>query len=196
MSSAAACRVPRPPGRSRAVASRWCCTKCGRFARPPCTRPRDFAELVCSNSFRSDDAESSAIGLLHAEMRQLGSLVMRTADDHKLPAGGALAVDRNGFAAAITAALEREPLVDIRREEISSCRRQTGTASSSPPAPHLTCARGYDPRTHRGRLRSLSSTRSRRSFTTIQSTSTSPGFNRATTRPARRAQAPTTSIAR
>ena len=79
----------------------------------------DFAELVCSNSFRSDDAESSAIGLLHAEMRQLGSLVMLTADDHKLPAGGALAVDRNGFAAAITAALEREPLVDIRREEIS-----------------------------------------------------------------------------
>ena len=79
----------------------------------------DFAELVCSNSFRSDDAESSAIGLLHAEMRQLGSLVMLTAGDHKLPAGGALAVDRNGFAAAITAALEREPLVDIRREEIS-----------------------------------------------------------------------------
>ena len=79
----------------------------------------DFAELVCSNSFRSDDAEASAIGLLHAEMRLLGSLVMRAADAHKLPAGGALAVDRNGFAAAITAALEREPLVDIRREEVS-----------------------------------------------------------------------------
>ena len=79
----------------------------------------DFAELVCSNSFRSDDAEASAIGLLHAEMRQLGSLVMLTADDHKLPAGGALAVDRHGFAAAITTALEREPLVDIHREEIS-----------------------------------------------------------------------------
>jgi methylenetetrahydrofolate--tRNA-(uracil-5-)-methyltransferase len=82
-------------------------------------RTADFAELVCSNSFRSDDAEASAIGLLHAEMRLLDSLVMRAADDHKLPAGGALAVDRNGFAAAITAALEREPLVDIRREEIS-----------------------------------------------------------------------------
>jgi methylenetetrahydrofolate--tRNA-(uracil-5-)-methyltransferase len=79
----------------------------------------DFAELVCSNSFRSDDAEASAIGLLHAEMRLLDSLVMRAADDHKLPAGGALAVDRNAFAAAITAALEREPLVDIQREEIS-----------------------------------------------------------------------------
>ncbi len=80
----------------------------------------DFAELVCSNSFRSDDAAASAIGLLHAEMRRLGSLIMRAADAHKLPAGGALAVDREGFAAAITAALEREPLVEIRREEISA----------------------------------------------------------------------------
>jgi methylenetetrahydrofolate--tRNA-(uracil-5-)-methyltransferase len=77
-----------------------------------------FAELVCSNSFRSDDAETSAIGLLHAEMRRLGSLVMRAADAHKLPAGSALAVDREGFAAAITAALEGESLIDIRREEI------------------------------------------------------------------------------
>jgi methylenetetrahydrofolate--tRNA-(uracil-5-)-methyltransferase len=79
----------------------------------------DFAELVCSNSFRSDDADGSAIGLLHAEMRRLGSLVMDTADAHKLPAGGALAVDRDGFAAAITSALESEPLIDIRREEIA-----------------------------------------------------------------------------
>jgi|SRR5579862_339830 len=77
-----------------------------------------FAELVCSNSFRSDDAEGSAIGLLHAEMRRLGSLVMQIADAHKLPAGGALAVDREGFAAAITSALENEPLIEIRREEI------------------------------------------------------------------------------
>src|SRR5580658_1697846 len=77
-----------------------------------------FAELVCSNSFRSDDANTSAIGVLHAEMRRLGSLVMRTADAHKLPAGSALAVDRDGFAAAITAALESEPLIEIRREEI------------------------------------------------------------------------------
>jgi methylenetetrahydrofolate--tRNA-(uracil-5-)-methyltransferase len=77
------------------------------------------AELVCSNSFRSDDAEASAIGLLHAEMRHLGSLVMRAADANKLPAGGALAVDRDGFAGAITAALEAEPLIDICREEIA-----------------------------------------------------------------------------
>src|SRR6202161_1578739 len=77
-----------------------------------------FAELVCSNSFRSDDAETSAIGVLHAEMRRCGSLIMRAADAHKLPAGSALAVDRDGFATAITAALESEPLVEVRREEI------------------------------------------------------------------------------
>src|SRR5690242_21828767 len=77
-----------------------------------------LAELVCSNSFRSDDADGSAIGLLHAEMRRLGSLVMQAADAHKLPAGGALAVDRDGFSTAITAALEGDPLIGIRREEI------------------------------------------------------------------------------
>src|SRR5271167_1218738 len=65
-----------------------------------------LAELVCSNSFRSDDAENNAVGLLHEEMRRSGSLVMRSADAHKLPAGGALAVDRHGFSAAITKALE------------------------------------------------------------------------------------------
>jgi len=78
-----------------------------------------FAELVCSNSFRSDDPEGSAIGLLHAEMRKLDSLVLRSADLHKLPAGGALAVDRDGFAAAITAALEAEPLIEIDRTEVT-----------------------------------------------------------------------------
>jgi methylenetetrahydrofolate--tRNA-(uracil-5-)-methyltransferase len=77
-----------------------------------------FAELVCSNSFRSDDAEGSAIGLLHAEMRMLGSLVMQAAEAHKVPAGSALAVDREGFAAAITAALQAEPRIEIRREEV------------------------------------------------------------------------------
>src|SRR5271154_7642973 len=61
-----------------------------------------LAELVCSNSFRSDDAQGSAIGLLHEEMRRLGSLVLRTAAAHMLPAGGALAVDRDAVAAAIT----------------------------------------------------------------------------------------------
>src|SRR5215472_10581889 len=77
-----------------------------------------LAELVCSNSFRSDDAQGSAIGLLHAEMRRLGSLILHAADGNKLPAGSALAVDRHGFAGAITAALEAEPLIEICREEI------------------------------------------------------------------------------
>ena len=85
----------------------------------PVHKTGQLAELVCSNSFRSDDPQGSAIGLLHAEMRRLDSLVMRAADAHKLPAGGALAVDRDGFAGAVTAALEADPLVEIRREEIA-----------------------------------------------------------------------------
>src|SRR5918997_2970641 len=64
-----------------------------------------LAELVCSNSFRSDDAETNAVGLLHQEMRRLGSLIMANGDAHQVPAGGALAVDRDGFSAAVTAAL-------------------------------------------------------------------------------------------
>ncbi len=78
-----------------------------------------LAELVCSNSFRSDDAQNNAVGLLHEEMRRCGSLIMAAGDAHKLPAGGALAVDRDGFADAVQAALEAEPLVEIRREEIA-----------------------------------------------------------------------------
>jgi methylenetetrahydrofolate--tRNA-(uracil-5-)-methyltransferase len=86
----------------------------------PVHKTEKFAELVCSNSFRSDDAQASAIGLLHEELRRLGSLVMRAADAHKLPAGGALAVDRDGFSASVSAALESEPLIEIRREEIAA----------------------------------------------------------------------------
>jgi methylenetetrahydrofolate--tRNA-(uracil-5-)-methyltransferase len=81
-------------------------------------RTAGLAELVCSNSFRSDDPEHNAVGLLHEEMRRLDSLVMRAADANQVPAGGALAVDRDGFSAAITAALEQHPLVTICREEI------------------------------------------------------------------------------
>src|SRR5918995_6523438 len=77
-----------------------------------------LAELVCSNSFRSDDAEANAVGLLHQEMRSLGSLIIAKGDAHQVPAGGALAVDRNGFSAAVTAALEAHPLVAIERGEI------------------------------------------------------------------------------
>jgi len=78
-----------------------------------------LAELVCSNSFRSDDPQRNAVGLLHEEMRQCGSLILRTADTHKVPAGGALAVDRVGFSEAVEAALKAEPLVEIRREEVA-----------------------------------------------------------------------------
>jgi len=78
-----------------------------------------LAELVCSNSFRSDDAEQNAVGLLHAEMRRLGSLIMRTADAHQVPAGGALAVDREGFSRAVTEALAQHPLISVERGEIA-----------------------------------------------------------------------------
>jgi methylenetetrahydrofolate--tRNA-(uracil-5-)-methyltransferase len=77
-----------------------------------------LAELVCSNSFRSDEWETNAVGLLHEEMRRAGSLVMLAADAHKLPAGGALAVDRDSFAAEVTRALQDHPLIEIAREEI------------------------------------------------------------------------------
>ncbi|MBX3561890.1 MAG: methylenetetrahydrofolate--tRNA-(uracil(54)-C(5))-methyltransferase (FADH(2)-oxidizing) TrmFO [Sphingomonas sp.] len=79
-----------------------------------------LAELVCSNSFRSDDAESNAVGLLHAEMRALGSIIMATADEHKVPAGSALAVDRDGFSEAVTAKLAAHPNVEIVRERVDA----------------------------------------------------------------------------
>ncbi len=77
-----------------------------------------LAELVCSNSFRSDDAQSNAVGLLHEEMRRAGSLIMRMGDHHKVPAGGALAVDRDGFSEGVTEALEAHPLITLARGEI------------------------------------------------------------------------------
>ncbi|MGJ4956663.1 methylenetetrahydrofolate--tRNA-(uracil(54)-C(5))-methyltransferase (FADH(2)-oxidizing) TrmFO [Bradyrhizobium sp. HKCCYLRH2015] len=77
------------------------------------------AELVCSNSFRSDDAANNAVGLLHAEMRRLGSLIMRAADANQVPAGGALAVDRDGFSVAVASALEGHPRIELRRGEIT-----------------------------------------------------------------------------
>jgi methylenetetrahydrofolate--tRNA-(uracil-5-)-methyltransferase len=86
----------------------------------PVHKTDGLAELVCSNSFRSDDCEGNAVGLLHEEMRRLGSLVMRVADGNQVPAGGALAVDRDGFSAAITQALASHPLIDIQREEVTA----------------------------------------------------------------------------
>lgn len=78
-----------------------------------------LAELVCSNSFRADDWTGNAVGLLHAEMRALGSIIMSCGDAHQVPAGGALAVDREGFAQAVTARLEAHPMVSISREEVT-----------------------------------------------------------------------------
>ena len=88
----------------------------GTFAH----RTGDLAEMVCSNSFRSDDSEANAVGLLHWEMREAGGLVMAMADRHRLPAGGALAVDRDAFSAAVTAALRAEPNVEIVDEEVTA----------------------------------------------------------------------------
>ncbi len=91
-----------------------------RPVRPTDAHQTDrLAELVCSNSFRSDDAATNAVGVLHREMRALGSLIMACADAHQVPAGGALAVDREAFADAVTQAIAAEPLIDMRREEIA-----------------------------------------------------------------------------
>ena len=111
-----------------------------------------LAELVCSNSFRSDDAETSAIGLLHEEMRRLGSLILSCADDHRVPAGAALAVDRTGFSAAVEARLAASPLIAIRREEIAglppadwtSVIVATGPLTSPPLAEALRALTGAD----------------------------------------------------
>jgi methylenetetrahydrofolate--tRNA-(uracil-5-)-methyltransferase len=83
-------------------------------------KSEDLAELVCSNSFRSDDAESNAVGLLHSEMRQLGSLILREADQHRVPAGSALAVDRDGYSAGVTAAIASHPNITLVRERIDA----------------------------------------------------------------------------
>jgi methylenetetrahydrofolate--tRNA-(uracil-5-)-methyltransferase len=83
-------------------------------------KSEDLAELVCSNSFRSDDAQSNAVGLLHSEMRQLGSLILREADQHRVPAGSALAVDRDGYSAGVTAAIAIHPNIILVRERVDA----------------------------------------------------------------------------
>jgi methylenetetrahydrofolate--tRNA-(uracil-5-)-methyltransferase len=83
-------------------------------------RTTDLAELVCSNSFRSDDPDSNAVGLLHQEMRALGSLIMAQADKHRVPAGSALAVDRDGFSQGVTQAIAAHPNITLVRERIDT----------------------------------------------------------------------------
>ena len=85
----------------------------------PAHKNSNWAELVCSNSLRSDDAEHNAVGLMHEEMRRFGSLIMEAADQTKVPAGGALAVDRDGFAKFITEKLKASPLLEIVNQEIT-----------------------------------------------------------------------------
>jgi methylenetetrahydrofolate--tRNA-(uracil-5-)-methyltransferase len=85
----------------------------------PAHKTEGLAELVCSNSFRSDDAGTNAVGLLHAEMRRAGSLIMAMGDLHKLPAGGALAVDRDGFSQAVTAKIRSHPLIKVETGEVA-----------------------------------------------------------------------------
>jgi methylenetetrahydrofolate--tRNA-(uracil-5-)-methyltransferase len=109
-----------------------------------------LAELVCSNSFRSDDSDQNAVGLIHWEMRRLGSLIMTAADAHQVPAGGALAVDRVGFSNAVTAALEAHPLVTIVRKEVESLSLidcdiiiiSTGPLTSAALAPEIAALTG------------------------------------------------------
>ena len=86
----------------------------------PAHQTGECAELVCSNSFRSDDAENNAVGVLHEEMRRAGSLIMASADANKVPAGGALAVDRDGFSEAVSAALRAHPNIEFRSETVEA----------------------------------------------------------------------------
>ena len=105
------------------AAARRGCTVILHEMRPdkgtPAHKTGDLAELVCSNSLRSDDASTNAVGLLHAEMRDMGSLIMAAADSHQVPAGGALAVDREGFARAVTETIAAHPLITVERGEIT-----------------------------------------------------------------------------
>ena len=85
----------------------------------PAHKNADWAELVCSNSLRSDDAEHNAVGLMHEEMRRFGSLIMEAADQTKVPAGGALAVDRKGFAKLVTEKVKSSPLLEVINQEVT-----------------------------------------------------------------------------
>jgi len=109
-----------------------------------------LAELVCSNSFRSDDAENNAVGLLHEEMRRLGSLIMAAGDAHRVPAGSALAVDREGFSAEVTARLAAHPNIEIVRERVDELPAEglaivaTGPLTAAPLAEAIARATGAD----------------------------------------------------
>ncbi|HET9428545.1 MAG TPA: methylenetetrahydrofolate--tRNA-(uracil(54)-C(5))-methyltransferase (FADH(2)-oxidizing) TrmFO [Allosphingosinicella sp.] len=116
----------------------------------PAHHTDSLAELVCSNSFRSDDAENNAVGLLHAEMRTLGSLIMQAADVHRVPAGSALAVDREGFAAAVTEKIAAHPNIELVRERVDTLPTAglaivaTGPLTAAPLAESIRAATSAD----------------------------------------------------
>jgi len=98
----------------------------------PAHKTDRLAEMVCSNSFRSDDAEHNAVGLLHQEMRTLGSLIMRVADSNRVPAGSALAVDRVGFAAEVTRAIGSHPNIEVIRRRVDSLPKEPAIIATGP----------------------------------------------------------------
>ena len=110
----------------------------------------NLAELVCSNSFRSDDHQMNAVGILHEEMRRAGGIIIPTADQHQVPAGSALAVDREGFAAAVTAKLEAHPLITIVREEITDLPPEDWDSVIIATGPLTSIALGEAIRAHTG----------------------------------------------
>ncbi|MFN3724054.1 MAG: FAD-dependent oxidoreductase, partial [Paracoccaceae bacterium] len=118
----------------------------GTFAH----RTGHLAEMVCSNSFRSDDHESNAVGLLHWEMRAANGLIMEQAAAHRLPAGGALAVDRDPFAESVTAKIKAHPLISVSYEEITDLPTgghwiiATGPLTSGALADSIRAATGAD----------------------------------------------------
>ena len=117
----------------------------GSGERTPAHHTDGLAELVCSNSFRSDDAESNAVGLLHQEMRALGSLILREGDRTRVPAGSALAVYRDGFSDGVTAALTDHPNITIVRERIDALPEGPAIIATGPlTAPALSAAIGAE----------------------------------------------------
>jgi methylenetetrahydrofolate--tRNA-(uracil-5-)-methyltransferase len=154
-----------------------------------------LAELVCSNSFRSDDAATNAVGLLHEEMRRAGSLVMAAGDAHKLPAGGALAVDRDRFSADVTAKLAAHPRVAIERGEVAGLPPPEWESVIIATGPLTSPALSAAIQQLTGETELASSTPSPPSCTSTPSTRASRGGSRATTSPGLAAPAPTTSTA-
>ncbi|HWT11412.1 MAG TPA: methylenetetrahydrofolate--tRNA-(uracil(54)-C(5))-methyltransferase (FADH(2)-oxidizing) TrmFO [Allosphingosinicella sp.] len=111
-----------------------------------------LAELVCSNSFRSDDGERNAVGLLHAEMRALGSLIMTVADRHRVPAGSALAVDRDGFSAEVTERILAHPNIELARERVDALPASGATIVATGPLTAMTLAESIGAATGAGSL--------------------------------------------